>query len=296
MVLFREKTRPARPLVSVLHNKIRPTNPYSGTHREKTRPTHQPIVTPRDKIRPAQQKPSVLARFRPAGRKISRFLRRHSTQGDLCRATSGRFLLGSTSSSLRLLARATESSRWHSHGVHFHHVAWRLGCFERNIAPAWDCACRHEILIAPARLKPLILPLFQRAGVVFLSRRPSNTQHSGAQGRYFFHGGYEHAAQWRAGAMFLSLSGRAPTYIGHSTNAGDNRKTACKASTRSGAGDHSPAPLRLCQCGCNLRSARNACASAKHSRISPSGRLHQHRTLKRRPSAREQANTRLADS
>ena len=245
MVLFREKTRPARPLVSVLHNKIRPTNPYSGTHREKTRPTHQPIVTPRDKIRPAQQKPSVLARFRPAGRKISRFLRRHSKQGDLCRATSGRFLLGSTSSSLRLLARATESSRWHSHGVHFHHVAWRLGCCERNIAPAWDCACWHEILIAPARLQSLILPLFQRAGVVFLSRRPSNTtqcragaiflsrgllntQHSGVLGRWFFH-----------------CQAAAPTHIAQNNASGDNRKTACKASTRSGAGDHSPAPPRM---------------------------------------------------
>ena len=190
-----------------------------------------------------------------------------------------RFHSRSASSSSQPPAWATESSRWHSHGVHAHHVAWRLGCFERNIAPAWDCACRHETLIALARLKPLILPLFRRAGVVFLSRRPSNTQHSGAQGRCFFH-----------------CQAAAPTYIGHSTNSGDNRKTACKASTRSGAGDHSPAPLRLCQCGCDLRGARNACASAKHSRISPSGRLRQRRTLKRRPSAREQANTRLADS
>ena len=115
-----------------------------------------------------------------------------------------RFHSRSASSSSQPPAWATESSRWHSHGVHAHHVAWRLGCFERNIAPAWDCACRHETLIAPARLKPLILPLFRRAWVVFLSRRPSNTQHSGAQGRCFFHGGYEHAAQWRAGAMFLS--------------------------------------------------------------------------------------------
>ena len=225
-----------------------------------------------------------------------------------------RFHSRSASSSSQPPAWATESSRWHSHGVHAHHVAWRLGCFERNIAPAWDCACRHETLIAPARLKPLILTLFRRAGVVFLSRRPSNTQHSGAQGRCFFHEGYrtrstaacwgdisftkatEHAAQRRAGRCFFHCQAAAPTHIAQNNARGGNRKTACKASTRSGAGDHSPAPLLLCQCGCDLRGARNACASAKHSRISPSGRLRQRRTLKRRPSAREQANTRLADS
>ena len=149
-----------------------------------------------------------------AGQLVSRHQRRFRSRG--------------ASSSSQPPAWATESSRWHSHGIHVHHVAWRLGCSERNIAPAWDCACRHEIQIAPARLKPLILTLFRRAGVVFLSRRLPNTQHSGAQGRCFFHEGYrtrntvvrrgdvsftkatEHAAQRRAGAMFLSLSGRSP--------------------------------------------------------------------------------------
>ena len=49
-------------------DKTRPANPQSGTHREKTRP--------------ARQNSAVLAFFRSAGRKISRFLRRHSKQGE----------------------------------------------------------------------------------------------------------------------------------------------------------------------------------------------------------------------
>lgn len=125
-----------------------------------------------------------------AGRLFSRCGFEQSKLGDLWCAASGRFLSRRPSTSWRSSVVPTESSRWHSHGLHVHHVAWRLGCSERNISPAWDCACRHEILIAPTRLKPLILTLFRRAGVVFLSRRPSNTQHSGAQGRCFFHGGY----------------------------------------------------------------------------------------------------------
>ena len=53
-------------------DKTRPANPQSGTHREKTRP--------------ARQNSAVLAYFRSAGRKISRFLRRHSKQGEFSRA------------------------------------------------------------------------------------------------------------------------------------------------------------------------------------------------------------------
>ena len=53
-------------------DKTRPANPQSGTHREKTRP--------------ARQNSAVLAFFRSAGRKISRFLRRHSKQGEFSRA------------------------------------------------------------------------------------------------------------------------------------------------------------------------------------------------------------------
>ena len=49
-------------------DKTRPANPQSGTHRDKTRP--------------ARQNSAVLAYFRSAGRKISRFLRRHSKQGE----------------------------------------------------------------------------------------------------------------------------------------------------------------------------------------------------------------------
>ena len=104
------------------------------------------------------------------------------------------------------------------------------GMLRKKYRPCSDCACRHEILIAPARLKPLIFPLFCRAGVVFLSRRPSNTQHSDAQGRCFFH--YQAAA---------------PTHIARNNASGGNRKTACKAGTQNGAGDHSPAPPRMHQ-------------------------------------------------
>ena len=49
-----------------------PSAPQSGTHRDKTRP--------------ARQNSAVLAYFRSAGRKISRFLRRHSKQGEFSRA------------------------------------------------------------------------------------------------------------------------------------------------------------------------------------------------------------------
>ena len=170
---------------------------------------------------------------------MSRFLRRHSKQGDLCRATIGRFLSRSTSPSSQPPARATESSRWHSHGVHVHHVAWRLGCSERNIAPAWDYACRHEKLIAPARLKSLILRLFRRAGVVFLSRRPSNTQHSDAQGRCFFH--YQAAA---------------PTHIAQNNASGGNKKRHAEQAHKTG-----PVVIHRPRLVC--MSARSACINAR---------------------------------
>lgn len=180
-----------------------------STHASPPQPVQNSPGTHAGMLKPVQNSPytAKIAHFAPfsacraknvtlsaqalaAGRLFSRCGFEQSKLGDLWCATSGRFLSGSTSSSSRPPAWATESSLWHSHGLHVHHVAWRLGCFERNIAPAWDCACRHEILIAPTRLKPLILTLFRRAGVVFLSRRPSNTQHSGAQGWFFFHGGH----------------------------------------------------------------------------------------------------------
>ena len=63
-----------------------PDSPRSGTRREKTRPTRPLSGTRRENNRPAQQKPSVLDRFGRAGRKISRFLRTHSTQGEFFRA------------------------------------------------------------------------------------------------------------------------------------------------------------------------------------------------------------------
>ena len=179
-----------------------------------------------------------------------------SKLGDLWCATSGRFLSGSTSSSSRPPAWATESSLWHSHGLHVHHVAWRLGCFERNIAPAWDCACRHEILIAPTRLKPLILTLFRRAGVVFLSRRPSNTQHSGAQGRYFFHGSYRTrstAACW--GDVSFTVRPQ-PRHTSHET-------TPAEATERRHAQQaHKTGPVIIHRPRFVCISARSACTNA----------------------------------
>ena len=61
--------------------------------------------------------------------------------------------------------------------------------------------------------------------MVFLSRRVPNTQHSGAQGRCFFH--YQAAA---------------PTHITQNNASGGNKKTACRASTQNGAGGHPLAP------------------------------------------------------
>ena len=220
-----------------------------STHASPPQPVQNSPGTHAGMLKPVQNSPytAKIAHFAPfsacraknvtlsaqalaAGRLFSRCGFEQSKLGDLWCATSGRFLSGSTSSSSRPPAWATESSHWHSHGLHVHHVAWRLGCSERNIAPAWDCACRHEILIAPARLKPLIFPLFCRAGVVFLSRRPSNTPHSDALGWLLFH--YQAAT---------------PTHIARNNASGGNRKTACKAGTQNGAGDHSPAPPRMYQ-------------------------------------------------
>ena len=78
----REKTRPANPQSGTHRDKTRPAQPPAGALREKTRPANPQSGTHRDKTRPARQNSAVLAYFRSAGRKISRFLRRHSTQGE----------------------------------------------------------------------------------------------------------------------------------------------------------------------------------------------------------------------
>ena len=59
---------PSAPSGRCAPRKNSPSTPQSGTHRDKTRP--------------ARQNSAVLAYFRSAGRKISRFLRRHSKQGE----------------------------------------------------------------------------------------------------------------------------------------------------------------------------------------------------------------------
>lgn len=139
------------------------------------------LVCPnRYKTRPVPQKSPFLSHFRHAGRKLSRFSQSQPQQGEFS-------LVVSVSDQSKATCGAPPAEGFLSRRSS---ASWRLGCCERNIAPAWDCACRHEILIAPARLKPLIFPLFCRAGVVFLSRRPSNTQHSDLLGWFFFHGSY----------------------------------------------------------------------------------------------------------
>ena len=80
------KNSPSTPQSGTHRDKIRPANPQSGTHRDKTRPANPQSGTHRDKTRPARQNSAVLAYFRSAGRKISRFLRRHSKQGEFSRA------------------------------------------------------------------------------------------------------------------------------------------------------------------------------------------------------------------
>ena len=68
----------------------RPPQPVQnspGTHavhpnRDKTRPAHTPVHTNRYKTRHTPQKSPISRHFRHAGRKMSRFLRRHSQQGD----------------------------------------------------------------------------------------------------------------------------------------------------------------------------------------------------------------------
>lgn len=206
----------------------------------------------RYKTRPTPQKSPILDHFWPAGRKLSRSRHKHPKQGDFSLAVGStnrswatcvappaaislteRFIFIATTclGHGKLALALTRRSR--------PPCAWRLGCSERNIAPAWDCFCRHEKLIAPARLKSLILPLFRRAGVVFLSRRPSNTQHSGALGRCFFH--YQAAA---------------PTHIAQNNASGGNKKRHAEQAHKTG-------PVIIHRPRLICISARSACINAR---------------------------------
>ena len=90
----RDKTRPAGMPACPNRDKTRPAHTLAYSNRYKTRPAGTLFCPNRYKTHPAPQKMPILGRFRPAGRKLSRFLRRHSKQGDLCRATSGGFAHG----------------------------------------------------------------------------------------------------------------------------------------------------------------------------------------------------------
>lgn len=93
---IRDKTRPACRLMGALRYKTRPAHTPACSNRDKTRPAHTPVHPNRYKTRPAPtlacsnryknrhtpQKSPILAHFRPAGRKLSRFSQSQPQQGE----------------------------------------------------------------------------------------------------------------------------------------------------------------------------------------------------------------------
>lgn len=146
----KDKTRPVHMLMGALRHKTRPA-PHGGTpepgqnspctHAGMPEPVQNSPSTHAGMPEPVENSPctATITDFCPfsacrakivtlqpettaAGRIFSHRERKQPQQGDLCCTTSGMFLSRSSSSSWRPSVRTTESSRWLSHGVHFHHV------------------------------------------------------------------------------------------------------------------------------------------------------------------------------
>ena len=79
---IRDKTRPACRLMGALRYKTHPAHTPVHPNRYKTRPAPTLACSNRYKTRHTLQKSPISRHFRHAGRKMSRFLRRHSQQGD----------------------------------------------------------------------------------------------------------------------------------------------------------------------------------------------------------------------
>ena len=73
---------PQWPLSGAIRDNTRPACRLMGALRYKTHPAHTPVHPNRYKTRHTPQKSPISRHFRHAGRKLSRFLRRHSQQGD----------------------------------------------------------------------------------------------------------------------------------------------------------------------------------------------------------------------
>ena len=78
----RYKTHPVPTLACSNRYKTRPAPTPVHPNRYKTHPAHTPVHPNRYKTRHTPQKSPISRHFRHAGRKLSRFLRRHSQQGD----------------------------------------------------------------------------------------------------------------------------------------------------------------------------------------------------------------------
>ena len=79
---IRDNTRPAHTPACSNRYKTRPAHTPACSNRDKTRPARTPVHPNRYKTRHTPQKSPISRHFRHAGRKMSRFLCRHSQQGD----------------------------------------------------------------------------------------------------------------------------------------------------------------------------------------------------------------------
>ena len=79
---IRDKTRPACRLMGALRDKTHQARTAACPNRYKTRPAHTPACPNRYKTRHTPQKSPILAHFRRAGRKLSRFSQSQPQQGE----------------------------------------------------------------------------------------------------------------------------------------------------------------------------------------------------------------------
>ena len=79
---IRDNTRPACRLMGALRYKTRPAPTPVHPNRYKTRPAHTLACSNRYKTRHTLQKSPILAHFRHAGRKLSRFSQSQPQQGE----------------------------------------------------------------------------------------------------------------------------------------------------------------------------------------------------------------------
>ena len=122
---IRDNTRPACRLMSALRYKTHPAHTPIHPNRYKTRPAPTLACSNRYETRHTQQKSPILARFRRAGRKLSRFSQSQLQQGEFSLAVivsdrskapcgappAAGFLSRRSSASWRSSVLPTESSR-----------------------------------------------------------------------------------------------------------------------------------------------------------------------------------------